>query len=492
MKQEKEGLRILTAELSNFQNIEYKLINLEGKSVVFIGKNGSGKSATMRAIQSPIDSSFVPAKAIKNGEERGSIKLKIGGTIDGVDEEYTVDMYFDAEYQKGRIKMKDKDGNVIVSRGAQKSVLEYVSFDIDEFIRKGLTNTGQISKAGVMEQIEILKRFLSVEEKTTIHKLDKEAEEIYTERTDVNREIEKIKTKVAAYNFTQEELTEFGRDKSAELNELRGKQQDIAGSIVEYERAFSGFEDKKKRAAKLEKETSDLQKAIIAYKKLKPISDIDLQVDNMSVFSDIFGEINRQLGLLEFKIKMIDSKAIELKDLNAETLKLEKWLKANSKPSVESLTEDISKLSAHQEKYAKIKELESLKKFYVESNDRADWITKRLDAIKQEKKDVFTNSKLPVRGLAFDENGIYYNGLPFNESSHNSATIISVGLKVAMAMNPRLRCIFIKDGSLLDKDTRSKIFNFCNTNGEYQILMEYVDPNAEKDVEAVFLEEFIN
>jgi len=205
----KEGLKIISAELSNYQNIKYKLIKLDGRSIVVIGKNASGKSATLRGIQSSIDSTVIPVKVIKQGEERASVKLVVGGMIDGTHEEYYIDAYFDLENQKGRIKMKDKDGNVITSKGAQKSVLEYVSFNIDEFIRLGKTNTGQVSKAGVMQQVEILKRFLSIEEKTKLFNLDKEAEEIYTERTAVNKEVEKIKLKVDAYNFSQEDLKEL-------------------------------------------------------------------------------------------------------------------------------------------------------------------------------------------------------------------------------------------------------------------------------------------
>jgi hypothetical protein len=297
--------------------------------------------------------------------------------------------------------------------------------------------------------------------------------------------------KVDAYNFSQEDLKEFGKDRSGELVELRKKQQDLFMSIVEWERSFSGLEDKKKRESKLAKETADLQKAIVAYNKLKPISDIDLQVDNMSVFADIFGEINRQLGLLDFKIKMVDAKAKKLGEVKLEIGKLEEWLQANSKPSAEALNEEIGKLSTHQEKFVKIKELESLKQTYVDFNERANWITARLEAIKTEKKDIFTNSKLPVKGLTFDENGIYYNGLPFNEDSHNTATVISVGLKIAMAMNPKLRCIFIKDGSLLDKDTFKKIVGFCEKEN-YQLFVEIVDFNATQEAEVKFIEEFIN
>jgi len=43
-----------------------------------------------------------------------------------------------------------------------------------------------------------------------------------------------------------------------------------------------------------------------------------------------------------------------------------------------------------------------------------------------------------------------------------------------MAMNPNLRLMVIKDGSLLDKKTLEYILKICESKG-YQLLIEMVD-----------------
>jgi len=58
-------------------------------------------------------------------------------------------------------------------------------------------------------------------------------------------------------------------------------------------------------------------------------------------------------------------------------------------------------------------------------------------------------------------------------------------------MNPNLKCIFIKDGSLFDKETFGKVLKFIEMKG-YQLFIEMVDWNASGDAEVQFAEEFIN
>jgi hypothetical protein len=55
-----------------------------------------------------------------------------------------------------------------------------------------------------------------------------------------------------------------------------------------------------------------------------------------------------------------------------------------------------------------------------------------------------------------------------------------------MAMNPNLRVMIIKDGSLLDKETLNKIINIADKRG-YYLLIEVVDSEQE-DLELRFVE----
>jgi hypothetical protein len=51
--------------------------------------------------------------------------------------------------------------------------------------------------------------------------------------------------------------------------------------------------------------------------------------------------------------------------------------------------------------------------------------------------------------ISFDDDGILYNGLPLAQCSDGEKLMVSMG--ISMALNPTLRVLRIKDGSLLDK-----------------------------------------
>lgn len=57
-------------------------------------------------------------------------------------------------------------------------------------------------------------------------------------------------------------------------------------------------------------------------------------------------------------------------------------------------------------------------------------------------------AKMPVKGLGLDDNGVTYNGVPFEQASTAEQIRASVGM--ALAQNPRLRVMLVREGSLLD------------------------------------------
>jgi len=73
------GLKIISAEITNFKNITHREINFEGRSAIIIGPNEAGKSSLIQAICSGVDSKMMPAEPLKKGEDRGSVEIVAGG-----------------------------------------------------------------------------------------------------------------------------------------------------------------------------------------------------------------------------------------------------------------------------------------------------------------------------------------------------------------------------------------------------------------------------
>jgi DNA repair exonuclease SbcCD ATPase subunit len=104
--------------------------------------------------------------------------------------------------------------------------------------------------------------------------------------------------------------------------------------------------------------------------------------------------------------------------------------------------------------------------------------TGRIEALRESKDKALAEAKFPIDGLGFDESGVTYKGVPFQQAS--SMEQLRVSLAIAMVSNPKLRVIRIKDGSLLDDDALALVAETAEQH-DYQVLMERVgtgDPGA--------------
>ena len=130
-----EGLKSIYLELENFKNIEKKVVNIGGRSVMFLGKNGTGKSTLIQAMKSPMDAKIRPSEPIKVGEERAKITHKIAGNINGQYKEYTMDLYFTQGDKSGRLVITNEKGETIKSPATMiKTIIGNVSFSITSWM----------------------------------------------------------------------------------------------------------------------------------------------------------------------------------------------------------------------------------------------------------------------------------------------------------------------------------------------------------------------
>lgn len=98
--------------------------------------------------------------------------------------------------------------------------------------------------------------------------------------------------------------------------------------------------------------------------------------------------------------------------------------------------------------------------------------TEDLELIEEKKQEKLKKAELPLPGLSVDEQGIIYKGNMFAELS--SAEQLKVSLAIAMKLNPKLKVITIKDGSLIDSKNM-KIIEDMAKGQDYQVWIEKVD-----------------
>jgi len=438
----KEGLKILDVEIQNFKNISKMNVDFGGRSAIILGKNQSGKSSFLQALSSSMDTSVIPMEPIMKGEERAQVEVVIGGVLGGEKVKYTLATYFTPSNKKGRVVVMDEEDNVVSGgRAIIDSIIGNTGFDMFEFIKMGKTSTGRPSEKGLRDQIDILKGLMSQEGLEALHEAEMEAVDISDERTELNTEIKYLREHVK-HTYDQDELNKYSKKKDpTPINE---KMQSIGDQI-----------EKWNKATRLEKESKE-------------------------TISNNEDELIR----LQNKITELNTKTKEAR----ETLtKVTKYLSNNpEKPSIKSLSEELEVIKNHNDECKKVAELEGNNATLREKEELYQAKGEALLAAKQKKKDVFSKFPLPVKKLSFDDTSITYDGLPLNDEQINTATLIGVGVKISMAMNPNLKLVVIKDGSLLDKDMVEKVLKICD-KFDYQVLIEKVDDTS--DLEVKFVEQ---
>lgn len=107
-------------------------------------------------------------------------------------------------------------------------------------------------------------------------------------------------------------------------------------------------------------------------------------------------------------------------------------------------------------------------------------LNREIQEVRDERAKRIADAKYPLEGLSVSEEGdVIYGlaGVPLNHASQAESTLISAS--IAMALNPELRLMLIRDGSLLDSDSEKALEKLAeNDTGGYQIWIEQV---AERD-----------
>ncbi len=98
-------------------------------------------------------------------------------------------------------------------------------------------------------------------------------------------------------------------------------------------------------------------------------------------------------------------------------------------------------------------------------------LTKAMEARNAAKAKAISAAKMPVPGLEFGEGEILLNGLPFDQGS--DAERLRTSIAIAMAANPKLRVIRVRDGSLLDDDAMKLLGEMAETS-DMQVWVEVI------------------
>jgi len=120
---------------------------------------------------------------------------------------------------------------------------------------------------------------------------------------------------------------------------------------------------------------------------------------------------------------------------------------------------------------ALVKEQHRIRADIEEMETQVEHLNEFMADIDTERDEAIASADLPVSGLTVDEQMVRFNGVPFDQCS--SSERIKVSTALALAANPELPVVLIRDGSLLDTDSRATVAQMAEKAGA-QVFMERV------------------
>lgn len=427
--------KIISLEVNNVKRIKAVSILANGTMNVISGKNGNGKTSTLDSIEMALrGGKHIPDMPIRAGEETARIVIET--------DEMIITRHWTSP-EKTYLKVETKEfGKVANAQDTLNAIVGNLSFDPLEF-----------STMDSKKRVSILKEI----SKLDFTDLDDEYKKKFDERTGVKKEEQTLATTVNSF----------------EARELDKPDFDI-----------KDIEFKREQANKHNSALDRLRDVTIPeYKKV-----IDSTKGGIQNYESLITQYREDIQLIQAKIKSaeeaITKKRTDLVDMTVALNESEQELE-NSKKIPTSEFDEMFKTYANYEANLKMaKQRQEIISKRDEATMKVTSLTARLDEIKLEKETLLTNAQMPIKGLSFSSQDVLFNDIPFIQLSTSEQ--IQVSMSIAMALNPRLRIIIIKNGSLLDSDAMKKIYDLAHENN-FQIWLEKVADTP--DGNSIFIED---
>ncbi len=394
-------MKIVRLDVDNVKRLRAVRIEPDpaGNLVVIGGKNGAGKTSVLDSIAMALGGKgAVPPKPVRAGKKSAKIVARIG--------ELTVTRTISPD-GTSRLVVKDAEGKT--QKSPQTILDELVgslSFDPLEFARMKPP-----------AQLEQLQELVGLD----FDDLDERHEEVYEARREQNRDVRSLQSQIEDHEI----------DSSAPVEEVSA-----AELIAELDRR----QEHNGEGARLRRDVQGKDQNYQAY-------DADLKL------------ASRKIAEAKKALKRIESEKAKLESARAKSKK--EWEKARelfqsfAPVDEDEIKEQVRSAEDTNAAVRRNKERATLLERLNAAQEKANDSDRQLETIADEREERLTAAAFPVDGLGFDENGVTFNEIPFEQASAAEAMRVSVAM--GLAANPKLRVLLIRDGSLLDDESLAAI-----------------------------------
>lgn len=429
-------MKILSLQAENVKRLSAVYIEPKGSVVELTGRNRQGKTSVLDAIWMAFKGAMKDEpKPIRTGAERAVIRIDLG--------EYVVTRTFKSAPDKSppftqTLTVENTEGFKTTSPQTMlNNLIGELSFDPLSFTRMKPT-----------EQFEALKAFVTgfdFEENA------KQRKALFDDRTDANRTAKSERT--LADSIVIPEETEEVIDEAALVSELEMASQHN-----------NNIDQRKNRREALAQEIAVNRQRAAGF-----IADVAVNDAEIEALEKKIADLRQRNTELQAQASEMTAKA------DADQKRLDE---APALPEPKDISKIAAQLNAAREKNAvlgRAKMLKEQKDRHSAAADAAEKLsrdfTKKIEDLDAARINAVANAKMPIDGIGFGDDLVLFNSEPFSQAS--DAEQLRVSVAIAAAMNPKLRVIRIRDGSLLDDEAWAILTEFADTN-DLQIWAETV------------------
>lgn len=400
-------MRIIRLQAEGFKRLVAVDITPEGDLIEIRGNNGEGKSSVLDSIWEAIGGADAAkadgtVKPVRTGADYAIIRLALGEK--GGDPALLVTKFFDADGTT-KLKVENADG-AVYSQGQTMldALVGAIAFDPLAF--KEMKPADQAAEIRRLVKLDV-----DLDKLAAADKAD------YDARRDVNRDAAALKARIEAI-VVPADLPETGPDKDAiadELSSAAEKNSAIERDRIARENEADYIRGREGAAATDRAEAEELRKR--ADELDARAAETDKEVARRREVLDGMDPLPTPVDVTEVRARLAEA---------------------------ERLAELIRR---RDERAGLAADFRALK-------ERSEGLTAAMTERAAAREKALASAEMPIPGLGFatidDQLLVTFNGEPFSQAS--SAEQLRASTAIAIAANPKLRVIRIKDGSLLDKN----------------------------------------
>lgn len=414
--------RIISLQAENFKRLIAVDIKPDGNTVILGGDNAQGKTSVLDAIEAAIGGEPKTSKPVHKGAAKSRIVVDLGDIV--------VERRFTAEGGTSLL-VRNKDGQKQMSpQSILDKLVGTLTFDPLAFAREK-----------PKDQAEILRQIVNIDFTAD----DQRRQKLYDERTGVNRDAKTLENRM-----TGMPVHEDAPDAEVSAADIIEKQQAANNKNVENERQRIEMRSMK----------TDWENA-----------NTTVRASERELY-----ELEEQLKQLKERIKQ--ETLLATNRGNTYNQLVEKCQKLVDE-DVSGYMSQLSGIELNNRKFRENKARAEVVTQFKAKTAEAQTLTDQIEEIETKKRTATMEAKFPIKGLGFDDTGaVTFNELPLDQASE--AEKLKISVSIGLALNPSLKVILIRDGSLLDKKSMATLKQMADEN-DAQIWIEVVsstDPTA--------------